>query len=276
MVNSKKHACRARTLDILSPSHEQTQIRMRHFTQETIQVIDLSGEPALLGVRILLFDTQRLPDDMVFEVGKLLSPQELRKSARFRFPKDRRNYLAGRGILRKMCSEILGKAGQDIVVTEGQYGKPYLKDHHDVIRFNMSNSGNFIAQAYDFSRQEIGVDVEVINKDFEYWDVAGHYFSKKECDRIYNHRDFYRYWTRKEALLKVTGVGLIDDLQLMDLSTKMNRVAVRDERLLPFRNKAFTLYTFDYEEIVVSLAVSGAHITTTKLDEVQVANVYFY
>lgn len=249
---------------------------MRHFTEEVIQVINLQDAPSLSGIRVLLFDSARLPDDMAFELGKLLSPQELRKSARFRFQKDRRLYLTGRGMLRKLCSEVLGVPGQDIRIGEGQYGKPYLMDYSGVLPFNMSNSGSFVVQAFDFGRQEIGVDIEVINKEFEYWDVAGHYFSKKECDQIYNHRDFYRLWTKKEALLKVTGVGLVDDLPNVDLSAKMNRVEVADERLLPFKNKAYTLYTFDYEEVIVTLAVSGAHLTASRTGEMQVSHVYFY
>ncbi|MCB9339912.1 MAG: 4'-phosphopantetheinyl transferase superfamily protein [Lewinellaceae bacterium] len=249
---------------------------MRHFTEEAIQLIDLSNEPGLAGVRLLLFDVAKLPNDLIFELGKLLSPQELRKAARFRFMNDRRVYLAGRGMLRKMASEVLGVPAENLVIGEGLYGKPYLADYGNLLPFNLSHSGDVVALAFDFGRREVGVDVEKINRSFEYWDVAGHYFSKKECDRVFNHRDFYRYWTMKEALLKVTGAGLVDDLPTMDLSGKMNRVKVADERLLPFKDKAFTIYTFDNEEIIFSLAVAGAQMTSVENEGVKVAHVYFY
>ncbi len=249
---------------------------MKHFTEEAIQLVDLRNDPGLAGVRLLLFDVAKLPNELIFELGKLLSPKELRKAARFRFMKDRKVYLAGRGMLRKMTSEVLGVAPDSLVIEEGKYGKPRLADFGSVLPFNLSNSGNMVVLAFDFARREIGVDIERINKNFEYWDLAGHYFSSKECDRVFNHLDFYRFWTMKEALLKVTGVGLVEDLPKIDLSGKMNRVKVTDERLLPFKDKAFTLYTFDNEDFVVTLAVSGAQLTELHQSGVKVTHVYFY
>jgi 4'-phosphopantetheinyl transferase len=122
-----------------------------------------------------------------------------------------------------------------------------------------------VAIAFNFGRREVGVDIEKIDLTFDYWEIAGHYFSEKECAQLFSHRDFYRFWTMKEALLKVTGVGLVDDLPGLDLSETVNRVQVKDERLLPFKNEAFTLYTFDNEEIVLTLAVSGNHFSELQL-----------
>ena len=249
---------------------------MKYLKEEAIQLLDLSNEPGLAGVRLLLFDVAKLPSELVFELGKLLSPKELRKAARFRFLKDRRVYLSGRGMLRKMASEVLGIPAENLDVQEEKYGKPYFDGFKSILPFNLSNSGEVVAIAFDFGQREVGVDVEKINMDFEYWEVAGHYFSQKECDRVFNHRDFYSIWTRKEALLKVTGVGLVDDLPKIDLSGKMNRVEVKDERLLPFKNKAFTLYTFNNEEIVITLAVAGAQMAPLEDVGVKVAYVYFY
>jgi phosphopantetheinyl transferase len=249
---------------------------MRSFTEEAIQIVDLTKEPGLAGVRLLLFDVGKLPNELIFELGKLLSPQELRKAARFRFMKDRRVYLAGRGMLRKMASEVLSIPAENLKIEEGQYGKPYFADFRKILPFNLSNSGDIAALAFDFSQREIGVDIERVDRQFEYWEVAGHYFSQKECDRVFNHRDFYRFWTMKEALLKVTGVGLVDDLQKMDLSGKMNRIAVNDERMLPFKNKAYTLYTLENEEIVMTLAVEGALLTEIEGPGVKVSHVFLH
>ena len=255
---------------------------MKESKQDVIQLLELPNEPGLGGVRLLLFNAERLPTHLTFEVGKLLSPSELRKSAKFRFPKDRLIYLSGRGILRKLCGEMLKVPAAEIVVKEGQYGKPYLEGFEKKMPFNLSNSSNMISIAFEFTEREIGLDIEVIDKTFKYWEMAGYYFSKKECDLVFSHRDFYRIWTMKEALLKVTGVGLIDDLNTVDLSGKMNRIAVKDERLLPFKDKAFTLYTFDNEQIAFSIAVSGAqhseHFVGGKSNKSNLAvrHVYFH
>lgn len=254
---------------------------MRPFTHEPIQLVRLGKDPGLADVRLLLFDVEKLKDDLVFNLGRLLSPQELRKAARFRSVKDRRIYLCGRGMLRKMASELLKVGATDLDIKEGRYGKPYFNGYSQTLPFNLSNSGSTVALAFDFGKKEIGVDIEMINRKFAYWEVAGHYFSEKECRRVFNHKDFYRIWTMKEALLKVTGIGLIDDLTTIDLSGKMNRIEARDERLLPFKNKAFTLYTFDNEEIVCTLAVAGAHhYENLEISEdifaLSVRHVFFY
>lgn len=255
---------------------------MKESKQEIIQLLELPNEPGLAGVRVLLYDALKLPSHLTFEIGKLLSPTELRKSAKFRFPNDRMVYLTGRGMLRKLSGEMLKTPAADLIIKEGQYGKPYFEGYEQRLPFNVSNSGSMISMAFEFSGKDIGLDIEVIDKNFNYWDMAGYYFCKKECDLIYSHRDFYRYWTMKEALLKATGVGLIDDLNMVDLSGKMNRVATQDERLLPFKNKPFTIYTFDNEKIAFSVAVAGAqhseHLVETRAakSNLAVRHVYFY
>ncbi|MCF8246998.1 MAG: 4'-phosphopantetheinyl transferase superfamily protein [Saprospiraceae bacterium] len=255
---------------------------MKESKQDVIQLLELPNEPGLGGVRVLLFDAMKLPSHLTFEVGKLLSPIELRKSAKYRFTKDRIVYLTGRGMLRKLGSEMLKLPAEELVIKERQYGKPYLEGFEKRLPFNLSNSGNMISIAFEFTEREIGLDIEVIDKSFNYWEVAGNYFSKRECDMVYSHRDFYRFWTMKEALLKVTGVGLIDDLNKVDLSGKMNRVAASDERLLPFKDKAFTLYTFDNEQIVFTIAVAGAQHSEyfvgnrSNSNNLTVRHVYFY
>lgn len=255
---------------------------MKESKQDVIQLLELPNEPGLAGVRVLLFDALKLPNHLVFEVGKLLSPAELRKSSKFRFQKDRLVYLSGRGMLRKLGSEMLKMPAEGLVIKEGQYGKPYWEGYEKRLPFNLSNAGSKISIAFEFTQREIGLDIEVIDKSFNYWEVAGHYFSKRECDMVYSHRDFYRFWTMKEALLKVTGVGLVDDLNNMDLSGKMNRVPTFDERLLPFKDKAFTLYTFDNEEIVFTIAISGAQHSEyfvgnrANRNNLAVRHVYFY
>lgn len=230
----------------------------------------------MVNTKVVLAQISKLPNDLIFEMGKLLSPKELRKSARFRRIEDRRVYIGGRGLLRKLSGEVLSVPGEKFEIYEGTYGKPFFKGYEKTLPFNISNSGDYVALAFDFQYREVGVDVERINYSFDYWDLAGYYFSEKECSMIHSHRDFYRFWTMKEALLKVTGVGLVEDLDKMDLSARQSRVKVRDERLKPFKNKAFTLYTFDNEDIVMTLAITGALMGEPGGGSPKVVNVYFY
>ncbi|MEK7254694.1 MAG: 4'-phosphopantetheinyl transferase superfamily protein [Bacteroidota bacterium] len=228
---------------------------MNDFAMDAIQVLDLGSRVELAGVKVILLDVNRLSHEMMFGLGRLLSPKELRKASRFRFKKDRNAYLAGRGMVRTLAAEVLGVAANSLEISEGRYGKPYLKDYAEILRFNLSNCGNLIAIAFDFGGREVGIDLEKINSDFDYFDVAGHYFSEKECAQIHSHQDFYRFWTMKEALLKVTGVGLVDELPRLDLSEKLNFVEVEDERLLTFRSSSFCLHSFENEGFVFTVAM---------------------
>jgi 4'-phosphopantetheinyl transferase len=260
---------------------------MKNYTEEAIQIIELGHSPTVASTKIVLMNAALMPNDLIFELGKLLSPKELKKSSRFRLAKDRRVYIAGRGLLRRLAGEVIGISPEDFEVEEGAFGKPHLHGFEKLLPFNISNSGEVIAIAFDFANREVGVDLEIIDPEFDYFDVAGYYFSEKECARIYSHSDFYKFWTMKEALLKVTGVGLVDDLPLMDLSSRQNRIKVRDERLLPFINKSYTIHTFQNDDIVLSLAVSGAQLPEPKSgsrlepnlfanNQVTVTNVYLH
>ena len=92
----------------------------------------------------------------------------------------------------------------------GKYGKPFLKDTH----FNLSHCRKgVICVADDFP---VGCDIEAIpeNIDFDLLTVC---FNEKEQEAIirakYPNVEFVRQWTRKEALLKLIGIGLTDGLQ---------------------------------------------------------------
>ncbi len=251
---------------------------MKYFTGEAIQLFDLSQEQELKGVSLMLFDVGKLPDDLIFELGRLLSPRELRKAGRLRNIKDRRVYLAGRGMLRKIAAETLRIYPRDLAIGEAQYGKPFFLDFENVLTFNLSHSGSVVALVFDFERRHVGVDVEAINPEFEYEELVEHYFSQREGEQIASHRDFFRFWTMKEALLKATGAGLVEQLHLMDISDELNLVKADDERLLAFKNKSFSLYTFENEQAVVTLALSNAQLqdSGSRAGNIRFSQVYFY
>ena len=248
---------------------------MKHFAEEAIQLIDIDKEPGVPGVRMLVFDVSRLPNEVVFELGRLLTPAELHRASRFRSASHRRVYLSSWGMLRKIATDVLGSSSSGLLIEEGKFGKPYFKGHRSELPFSISKSGEVVAIAVDFAGREVGIDIEMINSRFEYWEVAGYYFSKQECDRIFNHRDYFRLKTMKEALLKCTGVGVVEDATRIDLSQPVNRMQVMDERLLPFKSKGFSLFTFDNGEAVFTLALSVSGFQGIEMEGVKVSTAYF-
>jgi 4'-phosphopantetheinyl transferase len=71
---------------------------------------------------------------------------------------------------------------------------------------------------------EIGVDVERVRSDFEYEEIAKHFFSVNEVAILRTIptgtklEAFYNCWTRKEAYIKAHGEGLSLPLDSFDVS----------------------------------------------------------
>ena len=91
-------------------------------------------------------------------------------------------------------------------------GKPVLKDFPD-IHFNLSHCEKGILCVVDDN--PVGCDIEVIPETVDK-DILRYAFSPAEQDAILGASDsrveFARQWTIKEAVLKFTGLGLVDDL----------------------------------------------------------------
>lgn len=228
---------------------------MEKHLKEAIQILDLSAHPELNDVRVYLLDVTCLPKEVLAYLASTLSLKEKRKAVRFRKDLHRQVYVSGRGMLRVLIGECLDLFPGEIEIAEERFGKPYLKGHRETFQFNISNSGQYVAIAIHPGSQQVGVDLEHIDRQFEYWEIAAHYFTTEECDGVYSHQDFYRIWTKKEALLKATGVGLVDGLNKLDFSKKVNFVEAKDERLRLFKNRKYTLYTLGNEEVVVTLGI---------------------
>ena len=55
---------------------------------------------------------------------------------------------------------------------------------------------------------EIGVDVERVRSLADYAELAERFFPPSEAAQVTDQADFFRRWTRLEAMLKATGEGL--------------------------------------------------------------------
>ena len=92
-----------------------------------------------------------------------------------------------------------------------EHEKPFLKDYPDV-HFSISHCKE--AVGCFVSNRPCGLDIESIRKAKE--DLVRHTMSPKETEEIYTSKwpdiAFTRLWTQKEAVLKLKGTGIIDDL----------------------------------------------------------------
>lgn len=92
-----------------------------------------------------------------------------------------------------------------------EHGKPFLK-HHPDIHFNLSHCKCGIAVAVDFS--PVGIDIECFRKSN--LALIRRTMNPTEAEWIRSSPDpvetFTQYWTKKEAVVKLRGTGIIDDL----------------------------------------------------------------
>ena len=142
----------------------------------------------------------------------VLSPDEVERAGRFHFPEHRARYERARSGLRCIVGIYTGRDPRSIQFEYGPHGKPEL-GNGGRLHFNLSHSGDLavIGLALD---SPIGVDVEQIRPVPELEGVASRFFRLEEAESILRWsgeeriKAFFRIWTRKEAMLKLTGEGL--------------------------------------------------------------------
>jgi len=156
----------------------------------------------------------------------LLDERERASWARLRRPPDRALYLTAHALARLVLAEPLGMAPGEIRFSvtcrrcAGEHGKPRVVAPVPV-ELSLSHSGRRAVVAVALG-VPIGVDVEV--EALRGSDVPRIALSPAEravLDRLPEAArapGFLRYWTRKEALVKATGDGLMVELARVTVS----------------------------------------------------------
>lgn len=151
--------------------------------------------------------------------AQALSPDEISRAERFHFERDRRRFIAGHGVLRAILGHYVGRQPAQIEFEYSPRGKPTLAESSgsDTFHFNLAHSDDLMLVAVTRGC-EIGVDVERLRFMRDAEDVAERLFSARESTRLkalpegQKRAAFFRLWTRKEACLKATGVGITESL----------------------------------------------------------------
>ena len=191
-------------------------------------------------------DIWRVPlslPDHVFEALKgLLTDEESQQANRFIRKEDRIRNILGKGLLRKLLQVYLNKGQPTIHFGKNRFNKPFLIGR-DSLHFNISHSRDWVVIA--LSGNEVGIDIEAIDSSSAYQDLIHQWFEKSEIKYVQESPDpllsFFEVWTRKEALLKATGIGIIDNLnQFCCLDGKHGfflpeNIETKNWRLLSFR-----------------------------------------
>ncbi|WP_084167847.1 4'-phosphopantetheinyl transferase family protein [Pelobacter seleniigenes] len=145
---------------------------------------------------------------------QLLSAQELDRAGKLLVEQKRTEFILCRATIRRILSRYLASAPEQLAFTTLEHGKPVLAaDVHDrPLSFNLSHAGGWGLLAVT-SGAAVGVDIELIDAQLNFFGIASRFFTRHEQNELDSYpavrqrRGFYRLWTRKEALLKMSGSG---------------------------------------------------------------------
>jgi len=142
-----------------------------------------------------------------------LSDTEKQRAARFVFERDRSRFITCRGLLRAVLAQLLSLNPVEVTFNYGEKGKPHLQDSPLFFNLSHSNDQACIAACRETA---LGIDVERIRAPTHHtWvDLAQRFFSTAEIAELMTlpasrqSEAFFACWTRKEAYLKLHGLGL--------------------------------------------------------------------
>lgn len=154
-----------------------------------------------------------------------LSHDEAARGARFVLPIHRTRFVAARGALRTILSRYTGTEPAGIGFSYGPHGKPQLAPAFapNGIQFNISHAGDRALVAVTKGRC-VGIDIELIGTRAYEADIARRFFAPGEepalllADESVRAALFAAIWTRKEACVKASGLGLALPLDSFDVS----------------------------------------------------------
>lgn len=143
-----------------------------------------------------------------------LSDEEMTRAARYRAPEAAQAYRLQHHLLRQLLAIWSGQPAEMLQFRGGPQGKPFLCN--STLHFNLSGSGN--ALAFYFGSWPGGIDIEICRASQTLQDIVGQHFHPNEKAIATSDAGFFHLWTRKEAVLKLIGCGVVDDLAALDCS----------------------------------------------------------
>jgi 4'-phosphopantetheinyl transferase len=166
------------------------------------------------------------PGSQNFDMMNYITNDERSRADRFLFKKDRETYIYCHALLRLILAGKLNKDPREISFINGKNNKPELTDNP--YYFNITHTRETFAIVIS-RHYYVGIDLEKIDTGMDFHSVIKSYFGGKEQEFILRSdyeaaERFFLLWTRKEALLKALGTGIIDNLPRIEVSGESNLI----------------------------------------------------
>ena len=143
----------------------------------------------------------------------VLTAEERAGASRITAERERVLHVLGRALARKLLASYTGSDARDVRLEAGRWGKPRVVSPPGSPCFNIAHSGDTVLAA--FSLLDVGVDIERRRPRSDVAGIAHRFYGDEEYNWIAAHSpedrldSFLRLWTRKEAVVKATGLPLI-------------------------------------------------------------------
>jgi len=143
----------------------------------------------------------------------LLDDEERDRASRFVRPRDRSRFVHAHAGLRLFLALSLGVEPATVRYETGAHGKPRLLPGPQSLEFNLAHSEELGLVAVVRDRS-VGVDVEHVRDLPDAMNIADTHFTAAESETLRSlppeegRAAFFRYWARKEAVIKAGGEGL--------------------------------------------------------------------
>lgn len=163
-----------------------------------------------------------------------LSEEERHKVRRLPDPAAVR-YAAAHAALRRVLSHYLAVPPGEVVLgrrpcprcAHPRHGRPRIEWPHTDLDFNLSRSGPHWLLAV-VAGHRVGVDLEG-DRSLDVDGASELVMSARELAHVCSRPDesartraFFRCWTRKEAVVKAIGVGIVTDLRAVDVQPRQD------------------------------------------------------
>lgn len=164
------------------------------------------------------YDINNLSEEEFEYYYSLMGENKKNRVNKFRFVDDKKRTVAGEMLSRKAIALFCSVDEKSIVFEHHENGKPYAKDID--VEFNISHSEDIVVCAV--SNKQIGIDVEKIRR--VNLDIAKRICSEEELKYIFGYKPsendfsdsddveiitrFFELWTKKEAYVKCSGIGI--------------------------------------------------------------------
>jgi 4'-phosphopantetheinyl transferase len=166
-----------------------------------------------------------ITDEQLDAAMAMLPAWRREKAMRFKHVQGRKECTYAYLLLCQALSEVYGITEKPFF-SIGEHGKPTLVEYPD-IHFNLSHCKQAVACVV--SSRPVGIDVESIGRYKVA--LAHHVLSDSEFAEVQAapapQIPFTRLWTQKEAIVKLTGRGIDDDLK--NILIKYNNVSLHSE-----------------------------------------------